>query len=408
MAWYNEQFSPEANQGLLSFGLGLLANSRGQSTSEALGRAGMMGLQAYQGAKDQKYNDKLRSMQMAQAEEQDRIRKLQASAMQGATTGAQEAIPAFKGAPGLLAEPGKIDFQKYQGLLAQGGDVQGALGVQSLLAKENRAPSIVPNGATAIDPATGRVIYTSPKEFGPTAQPAPSDLGKLVQEMQALPPNSPMRQSYMDRIKALTTVPDQSVPVSYQEDASGSYVALPGKVPMGQTPTPMPTGVRAMPKPVAPVKPTDQETADVARKRDANDALGLIADARTVLKDSTGSLIGTGIDKIAGAVGISTAGAAAGAKLKAIEGMLVAKMPKMSGPQSDKDAALYRQMAGVVGDTTQPIETRLSALDAVEKIQRQYAGAPSSSPSGKQVSRTGMHNGRKVIQYSDGSIEYAQ
>ncbi|MEN9886718.1 MAG: hypothetical protein RL758_1296 [Pseudomonadota bacterium] len=408
MAWYNEQFSPEANQGLLSFGLGLLANSRGQSTSEALGRAGMMGLQAYQGAKDQKHNDKLRSMQMAQAEEQDRIRKLQASAMQGATTGAQDATPAFKGAPGLLAEPGKIDFQKYQGLLAQGGDVQGALGVQSLLAKENRAPSIVPNGATAIDPATGRVIYTSPKEFGPTAQPAPSDLGKLVQEMQALPPNSPMRQSYMDRIKAIAAPPDQSVPVTYQQDASGSYVALPGKVPQGQTPVPMPTGVTALPKPVTPVKPTAQQTADQTRQRDANDALSVIAEAQGLLKQSTGSLLGTGIDKAAGAIGISTDGAKAGARLKALEGMLVSKMPKMSGPQSDKDVLLYKQMAGMIGDTTQPIETRMAALETVKKLQQQYAGAPSSAPSGKQVSRTGMHNGRKVIQYSDGSIEYAQ
>jgi hypothetical protein len=55
-------------------------------------------------------------------------------------------------------------------------------------------------------------------------------------------------------------------------------------------------------------------------------------------------------------------------------------MPKMSGPQSDKDVALYRQMAAVIGDSTIPYDQKAAALDQVRAIQERYAGvAPGSS-----------------------------
>lgn len=55
-------------------------------------------------------------------------------------------------------------------------------------------------------------------------------------------------------------------------------------------------------------------------------------------------------------------------------------MPKMSGPQSDKDVALYKQMAGVIGDPTIPTERKMAALQTVEEIQRRYAGVPAPKP----------------------------
>jgi len=59
--------------------------------------------------------------------------------------------------------------------------------------------------------------------------------------------------------------------------------------------------------------------------------------------------------------------------------MLTAKMPKMSGPQSDKDVQLYREMAGRVGDETVPIAERQAALDTVEQIQARYAAGGGAS-----------------------------
>jgi len=128
--------------------------------------------------------------------------------------------------------------------------------------------------------------------------------------------------------------------------------------------------------------------------KDANDALSLIGQARDILPNATGSYAGAGYDQAMRFFGQSTDGALASAKLKAIGGALVSKMPKMSGPQSDKDVAMYREMAGRVGDETLPISERSAALDAVEEIQSRYASgqggapvprpAPTKNPSGLQ------------------------
>lgn len=114
-------------------------------------------------------------------------------------------------------------------------------------------------------------------------------------------------------------------------------------------------------------------TAPTAVK-DANEALNLIDQARKLLPQATGSYGGYAADQVARVFGNATDGAKATAQLQAIEGALVSKMPKMSGPQSDKDVMLYKQMAGVVGDPTIPVEQRQAALDTIEQIQQRYAG----------------------------------
>jgi len=108
---------------------------------------------------------------------------------------------------------------------------------------------------------------------------------------------------------------------------------------------------------------------------DANDVLKILDQAEPLLKSSTHSLIGAGIDAGAAAFGKSTTGAQAAAQLKALEGALISKMPKMSGPQSDKDVLLYKQMAGQIGDSTLPIETRKAAMDTIRALNERYAGA---------------------------------
>jgi hypothetical protein len=123
-----------------------------------------------------------------------------------------------------------------------------------------------------------------------------------------------------------------------------------------------------------PLPNPKEAQADVGRKKDANDALALLDQAEKLVPDSTGSYIGAGVDAAAAAFGKSTGGAKAAAQLKAIEGMLVSKMPKMSGPQSDKDVAMYRQMAGTIGDPTIPGDTKLAAIKTIREIQNKYAG----------------------------------
>ena len=132
---------------------------------------------------------------------------------------------------------------------------------------------------------------------------------------------------------------------------------------------------------------------------EAKEAINLINQAEKLLPQATGSLIGTGVDILAGSVGKSTPGAEASAKLKAIEGALVAKMPKMSGPQSDKDVLLYRQMAAQVGDSKLPPETRQAALGTLREIQERYAKVPEGSTKPSQPTSPFKFSAEKENRY---------
>ena len=134
----------------------------------------------------------------------------------------------------------------------------------------------------------------------------------------------------------------------------------------------------APPRDLSPgeVRPATAPTA----VKDANDALALIDEAKRIIPQATGSYLGAGVDQVGRVFGWSTKGDDAAAQLKAIEGALVSKMPKMSGPQSDKDVLLYRQMAGEIGDPTVPADRKLAALQTIEAIQQRYSGGMGGKP----------------------------
>ena len=121
-----------------------------------------------------------------------------------------------------------------------------------------------------------------------------------------------------------------------------------------------------------------QSAEFLKKKADANDVLSLLDRADVLLPNSTGSVIGTGVDAAAGAFGYATPGAKAAQQLKMLQGALIARMPKMSGPQSDKDVELYRQQVGEIGNSNLPIETRQSASLGLRQLQEKYADAPTS------------------------------
>jgi hypothetical protein len=144
----------------------------------------------------------------------------------------------------------------------------------------------------------------------------------------------------------------QKAPAGYRWKADGSLEAIPGG-------------------------PSDNKVGGPGAKiQDAKDVLGILDMAEPLLKKSTGSYAGTGIDMAARTIGVSTEGAEAAAQLKALQGSLISKMPKMSGPQSDKDVQLYREMAGQIGDSTLPIGTRKAAITIIRELNEKYAGQP--------------------------------
>lgn len=155
--------------------------------------------------------------------------------------------------------------------------------------------------------------------------------------------------------------------VTYQTDGTGQIVALPKRPSMAGN-------ISAIPV----------QGQGSQGKKDANEALAIIGDARKYLDTATGSGVGAAADAAAGFFGKATEGGKATARLQALSGALVAKMPKMSGPQSDKDVALYKQMAADIGNPWTPVEQRKAALDVVEGLQRKYAGIDPMTPSKPQ------------------------
>lgn len=139
----------------------------------------------------------------------------------------------------------------------------------------------------------------------------------------------------------------------------------------------------------------------------------LITQAREILPNATASGLGAKRDEANRFFGRTTPEAQNAAKLSAIGGNMLMMMPRMEGPQSDRDVENYKLMTGKIGDPTIPAEERAAAMDAIEEIAARYSGNPQGHPAPAPqaakatILRTGRDStGRKVIQYSDGRIEY--
>lgn len=117
----------------------------------------------------------------------------------------------------------------------------------------------------------------------------------------------------------------------------------------------------------------EQQQAAAQRSRDANDTISLLDQAEKLLPEATGGRAGNIRDTVAGAFGVSTQGAQATAALQTIAGQLTSKMPRMQGPQSDRDVQLYQQMAGDLANANLPVETRLAALRQIRALNQKYA-----------------------------------
>lgn len=131
--------------------------------------------------------------------------------------------------------------------------------------------------------------------------------------------------------------------------------------------------------PIGPKKP--------AAGNQSEKALAAIALAEPLIDKATGSYGGAVIDRGARVFGSATDGAKAAAELKVLEGAIMANQPRMEGPQSDKDVALYRQMAGQIGDETVPPEQKKAALATIKTLHQKYGeiGGTAKGPAKPQL-----------------------
>ena len=427
------------NQAINLFGAAMLSGAgSGQNFSSILGNAVAQGQGAYSRAMDAKskrnYMQSLMADQQAQAEQ----RRAAVTELQRKTTAADELARAQRafwakagGMPGAQAAPQPMGFRdaniamtgnappgytppQQQGM---GGGIPPAmfaeaqmLGIEPATLKQmaeaqDWGRATVARLAQTRD-GQGRPVQQQLDQFGrPVGSP-------LAAEYKPQMVNQGDRQTLVDLNSArdgqtfgINMSPGErdasargwaGVRQAADRFAFDQRQAANGGADGGFTLQSTPTGIVAVPKnspgagPIVSRPVVDgsglpvggnRDTTAQQRATEAKEALALIQQAEDIIPKATGSYAGRGIDLAARAFGKTNEGANNAARLQALEGALVAKMPKMSGPQSDKDVQLYRQMAGQIGDPTLPAEAKMAALQTIKEIQQRYAGdAPTPSP----------------------------
>lgn len=100
---------------------------------------------------------------------------------------------------------------------------------------------------------------------------------------------------------------------------------------------------------------------------------GMLDIADPLIDAATGSATGAGYDAIAKFFGGAPTGAKAIAQLQVLQAGLMTNMPRMEGPQSDRDVELYQKAAGQIGDPTVPREIKKAAVKTIREIQGKYS-----------------------------------
>lgn len=136
-------------------------------------------------------------------------------------------------------------------------------------------------------------------------------------------------------------------------------------------------------------QPVQSETT-AKRAAAAKNLMPLIGQAEKLIDGATGSYYGAGLDQLARVAGVATGGAQNIAQLRVLEGNLMMAQPRMEGPQSNMDVALYRQMAAQIGDPTVPNETKKAALGTLRTLYEKYDTGNGSGSAGGGVKFLGF------------------
>jgi len=115
-----------------------------------------------------------------------------------------------------------------------------------------------------------------------------------------------------------------------------------------------------------------QEAKLIQQQAFADNAYPILNSINGIIKQSTGSGIGAGVDDLASLIGSSPKGAQAIAELKPLVGPLVSMVPRFEGSQSDRDVAEYKANAGDFANEKLPVKTRLAALQGMIKLLKIY------------------------------------
>lgn len=291
--------------------------------------------------------------------------------------------------------------------------IQGVLGLQGMIAQQQQAAQMNPlqlelmraqvdqakNPAPVLKDMGGYIGVLNPQTF--------QEIGRLP---KTATPDATLRQEGEDRrhgtasgsarLSAQTAAAGQALTLRGQnqpiyDPERGAFVPRPGSAPG------LPA---AIPVPGLPPRASDA-AKEKTKQEDIQKTLGMYVEARNGLL--TG-LSGATSGPVSGRLPAVTSGQ------QVAEGGVAAMAPVLKqlfrvageGTFTDKDQEL---LLGMVPTRADHPEARKAKMENIDRIVSAKLGTevPKFSPQQKTIKRTGTYQGRKVIEYSDGTTEFA-
>jgi len=132
-----------------------------------------------------------------------------------------------------------------------------------------------------------------------------------------------------------------------------------------------------------------ERQAAIEKKLSSANTMGDALDiATTLIPIATGSGVGAMADRVAGVFGYTLTGAEATASLRVLASKVLENVPRMEGPQSDKDVQMYKEAAGQLGDPAVTRAEKMAAIRTIRRLSATYASrnagqaVPAAPPSG--------------------------
>jgi hypothetical protein len=304
----------------------------------------------------------------------------------------------------------RLDFDRNRRNVIAGDNqyyTTGAFGdVQPVTGYGTSAPALPPAAANAFVTAKPSVNAFAPT--APVSQPgAPTVANAAAITAQQNVPRPPARAGYKYNEQGqLVKVPDEK-PV-WNDKAQVWMTPPTAENPQG-TVTEAPAVQKAV----------QERTANATLKVAGYNPKTQTDEVSSLIKESTSGLAENWANKVWSAIsGTGSKGAEAIAKLETrANEMTLALAPNgsLGAGFSNEDRIFMLGKLGDVANPDKPMNVRLAAWEDVMERTARTAGVPytkqsfgsSSAGGAKTVTKTGTFNGRKVVQYSDGTTAYA-
>ena len=204
---------------------------------------------------------------------------------------------------------------------------------------------------------------------------------KLVQVLKHIADGDIPPELQSEALKWATYTPPPtpvSAPISAVSNETGSPVLLQPKKEGGVIEVP---NYSPVPRSGAGRKPVDPKKVNQ-----------ILDEIEKVIPQTSGGAVGGALNWVKGQANISDETTKANTKISAAGASLMMNMPRMEGPQSDKDVALYREQIGKLNSPTTPIGDKKAAVQVIRALNKQYASQNQTS-SGPAVGT--VVNGKK-------------